>query len=77
MCVKLPPEDLNLGRCPPKSTSIYTCRVIIASKECGGSLPIINIKFVSLFLFVVEYFIKTTQLQVCFYSLFLFLWFCL
>ena len=32
---------------------------------------IIN-KFVSLFLFIVEYFIKTTLLHVCFYSLFFF-----
>ena len=39
--------------------------------------PIINNKFVSLFLFAVKYFIKITLLQVYFYSLFLFLWFCL
>ena len=36
MCVKLPPENLNLDPCPPHPTSTYTCEVTITSKVCGG-----------------------------------------
>ena len=39
--------------------------------------PLLIISLYLSFLFAVEYFIKTTLLQVCLYSLFLFLWFCL
>ena len=37
MYVKLPLRDLNPNYCSPHLTSIYTCRVIIASKVHGGS----------------------------------------
>ena len=36
MCVKFPPGDLNPGLCPQQPTSIYTCRVTIASRVYGG-----------------------------------------
>ena len=36
MCVKLPPRNLNLNPYPPHSTNIYTCRVTITLRVCGG-----------------------------------------
>ena len=39
MCVKLPPEDLNLDPCPPHPTSTYTCEVTIAPPEDLNSDP--------------------------------------
>ena len=44
MCVKLSLGDLNSDHFILHSTSIYTCRVIIASKVYGGSLEIFNNK---------------------------------
>ena len=32
MCIKFPPEDLNLSPCPPHLPSTYTCGVIITPK---------------------------------------------
>ena len=37
MCVKLLPEDLNLGPNPSHFTNTYTCRVIIAPRVRGGT----------------------------------------
>ena len=42
MCVKLPPEDLNLDPYPPYPTSTYTCGVTIAPRVYNGN----NIIFV-------------------------------
>ena len=39
MCVKLPSGDLNHSPYSSHLTNIYTCRVTIASRVCGG-LPI-------------------------------------
>ena len=38
MCVKLLPEDLNLGPYPPQLISIYTCRITIVAKVRGGDM---------------------------------------
>ena len=38
MCVKLSLGDLNPDYCPSYPTSIYTCKVIIASKVCSDHL---------------------------------------
>ena len=38
MCVKLPPEDLNLGLYPPHTISTYTYEVTTTPKVCDGSL---------------------------------------
>ena len=36
MCVKLSRKDLNLGTCPPHSTSTYTYGMTITSRIRGG-----------------------------------------
>ena len=38
MCVKFPPEDLNLDPYPPHPTSTYTCGVTNTPRVCGGKM---------------------------------------
>ena len=38
MCVKLSPKKLNLGPCPPYSTSTYTYEVTIALRMPSGKI---------------------------------------
>ena len=38
MCVKLPPEELNLSFYPPHPTNTYTYGVIIALRLCSGAI---------------------------------------
>ena len=44
--MKLSPEDLNFGSYPPHPTSIYTCRVTVVLRVCGGKTGIFNYLFV-------------------------------
>ena len=37
MCMKLSPNDLSPGSCPPRPTSTYTCEVTIIPRVYGGS----------------------------------------
>ena len=34
--MKLPPNDLSPGPCPPRPTSTYTCEVTIVPRVYGG-----------------------------------------
>ena len=43
MCVKLSPENLNLGPCPLHPTSTYTCGVTTVLRVRSGSCNIFNI----------------------------------
>ena len=35
MCVKLSPEEVNSGPCPPTPQELCTCEVTITPKVCG------------------------------------------
>ena len=61
MCVKLSPGDLNLGPCPPHSTSTYTCGVIIAPKVCGGGKQQLNKKREITFYFTFLFYFKRRE----------------
>lgn len=43
MCVKLSPENLNSGSCPPHSTNTYSGELTIAPKVCSGSYVILEL----------------------------------
>ena len=42
MCVNLLLEDLNSDPYPPYLTNIYTCKVTIAPRVCGGDIVEFN-----------------------------------